>query len=116
MVDGYSTLSDENAITMRNVGISIPKLSQTSLANTLSSYPNPISASASVQYTMADASHINLSVFNILGERVMTLVNEVQDAGNHLVILNSDELTQGSYLLKLETNGTVLTQMIQIIK
>jgi len=116
VIDGYSTISDQQAVTFKNVDLNIPKLSQTNLTNSLNSYPNPFTSNSTVSYSIGEAGQVNIRLFNMIGEQVITLVNKHQDSGSYQINLDVNDLPQGVYLLKMETNGVVLTQMVNRIK
>lgn len=65
--------------------------------------PNPFDGQTLIPYSLGEQTHVNLEVFDIVGNRVMTLVNGMQAAGNHNVSFNSDQLADGMYLYVLTT-------------
>ena len=48
-------------------------------------YPNPFNAQTVIGYTLPRASHVEVAIYNILGQRVRTLIDEIQPAGHHHV-------------------------------
>lgn len=75
-------------------------------------YPNPFNPSTIISYNLPEKSLVNLEVFNILGEKVVTLVSESQQGGTHYVKFNGDKLASGVYFYRLNANG----QNIQVRK
>ncbi len=69
-------------------------------------YPNPFNPTTTIQYNLPVAGKVNLIVYNILGEKVESLVNENQPAGSHQITFNSDKLSSGIYFYKLEIEET----------
>ncbi len=67
-------------------------------------YPNPFNPSTTIQYQLPSAGTVNLIVYNILGEKVKTLINEYQTSGTHQAVFNSDKLSSGIYFYKLAIN------------
>jgi len=65
--------------------------------------PNPFNPSTTIEYTLAADTRAVVSVYNILGKQVRTLVNEDQKAGTYRVVFNADGLPSGLYFYKLET-------------
>ncbi|MGB5530745.1 MAG: FlgD immunoglobulin-like domain containing protein, partial [Ignavibacteriaceae bacterium] len=73
-------------------------------------YPNPFNPNTTINFTLPVASDVKLTVYNILGQEVITLLNEQKPAGNHRVNWNArdaggTQLTSGIYLYKLNASG-----------
>lgn len=73
-------------------------------------YPNPFNPSTSVKFGLPVASHVTVEIFNLLGQRVLTLVNEERSAGYHLVEWNGTSdagaaVGSGVYFLRMNANG-----------
>jgi len=71
-------------------------------------YPNPFNPTTTIQYDVAEASSVRLVVYNLLGQQVTTLVNQVQSPGFYSVAWNGTsgsglEVSSGIYFLRLET-------------
>ena len=73
----------------------------------ISSFPNPFNASTQIIFSLTDASHIQLDVYNILGEKIVTLLDEFMIPGKYTRNLNAGNLSSGIYLCRL-TNGKVI--------
>ncbi len=68
-------------------------------------YPNPFSAVTTIRYGLPSDAPVRIEVFNVLGQRVAVLVDEVQEAGNHEAVFHSRGLASGLYFCKLEAGG-----------
>ncbi len=79
-------------------------------------YPNPFNPSTIISFSIAQRSNVNLSVFNILGEKVATLMNETKDAGNYEAEFNASNLTSGIYIYKLEAGNFQSTKKMMLVK
>lgn len=84
-------------------------------------YPNPFNPSTSIEYTLDKTSHIVLSVFNLLGAEVRTLVNTVQPAGAHRVVWdgqqnNGKPASSGVYIYKLENGESVIAKKMTLLR
>ena len=79
-------------------------------------YPNPFNPSTVIRYSVPEASNVRIDVFNILGQRVATLINREHRAGNFDVTFDAANLSSGMYFYRLEAANTVLTQKMMLIK
>jgi len=68
-------------------------------------YPNPFNPSTRINYELPITNYVKLAVYNILGQKVRTLVNWRQEAGKHSIPFNAAGLSSGLYYYKLETNS-----------
>ena len=83
---------------------------------TLSSYPNPFNATATISFTLPQADRIQLDVFDINGRAITTLANEHFSAGEHRVSLDASLWPSGIYLCHLQTSHTTLTCKLLLLK
>jgi hypothetical protein len=79
-------------------------------------YPNPFNAETSIGYTVAEAGNVNLSVYDISGRLVETLVDGYQSAGEHLASWNASSVSSGVYFYKLSTSSYSATKMMNLLK
>lgn len=84
-------------------------------------YPNPFNPETRIQYQLAENSIVQISVFNILGQKVRTLVNSVQPAGVHQVVWNGrDEagqmVTSGMYIYKMQAGARTDFRRMVLLK
>ncbi|MBU1638383.1 T9SS type A sorting domain-containing protein, partial [bacterium] len=68
-------------------------------------FPNPFNPETKITFDMVDAGFVNLTVYNLLGQQVATLVNGTMDAGRHIVSFEAGSLPSGLYLYRMETDG-----------
>ncbi|MCL4279659.1 MAG: T9SS type A sorting domain-containing protein, partial [Ignavibacteriaceae bacterium] len=59
---------------------------------------------------------VRLSIYNLLGEQIMQLVNGFLEAGIHTVNFNASDLNSGVYLYKFETNGIIQSRKMILAK
>lgn len=90
-------------------------------ADLAQNYPNPFNLETVISYTLSQKSEVQLSVYNILGQNVKTLVHTVQDAGNHSVTWDGKNfggktIASGIYLYKLQTGNSVSTKKMILLK
>ncbi len=83
----------------------------------LSNYPNPFNPSTNIRYRLPKAGHVQLTVFNVRGKRLVTLMNGNQQAGWYEVPFNASSFPSGIYFYRLSTdNGFVRTQKMIFIR
>jgi DNA/RNA endonuclease YhcR with UshA esterase domain len=79
-------------------------------------YPNPFNPSTRINYSIKEEGLVTLRVFNILGQEVATLVNDIKDPGNYNVNFDANKLSSGIYLYKIDSNGFTQTKKMILIK
>jgi hypothetical protein len=79
-------------------------------------YPNPFNPSTTIQFALPARSHVNLSLFNTLGQRVAQLVNEELEAGYHEVQFNAANLSSGVYFYRLQAGDFIQTRRLLLIR
>ncbi len=70
-------------------------------------YPNPFNPSTKINYTIPQESFVNLSIYNMLGQKVMTLINDNEKAGKYDVTFDASKLASGVYLYRLTAGNYV---------
>jgi hypothetical protein len=79
-------------------------------------YPNPFNPSTSFSYAIAKAGMVKLTVYNLLGAEVATVVNEVQQAGTYTERFNAGNLSSGVYFYKLQAGDALLVKKMMLLK
>lgn len=79
-------------------------------------FPNPFNPATRINYGVAKSGNVEISVYNILGNKVATLVNEFKPAGSYTVDFNASKLSSGVYFYKISTNGFVQTKKMILEK
>jgi hypothetical protein len=65
-------------------------------------YPNPFNSTTVIKYNLPEISHVNIDIYNIIGRRLETLVDEVQAGGHYQVIWNAADYAGGIYFYKIQ--------------
>ena len=79
-------------------------------------YPNPFNPSTSIKYTLAETSDVNLKVYDVLGNEVVTLVNSTQNAGSHTISFDASNLASGLYIYTLNTGNFTSSKKMMLLK
>jgi len=79
-------------------------------------YPNPFNPSTKIKYGIAKAGNVEISVYNILGSKVASLVNGFKPAGTYSVNFDASKLSSGIYFYKITANGFVQTKKMILEK
>ncbi len=79
-------------------------------------YPNPFNPSTTIFYQLPRSSQVRLTVYDLLGREIMTLVNREQPAGEYSVKVNAGNLPSGIYLYRLEAGSFIQTRKMMLLK
>jgi len=79
-------------------------------------YPNPFNPTTTIRYGLPQRSSLTLSVFNTLGQKVASLVNETQNAGYHEVKFDGSNHASGVYFYRLMAGSFVQTRKLLLRK
>ena len=79
-------------------------------------YPNPFNPSTSLTLDVSDAGNVNVSVYNLMGQIVSTLMGGYMNAGSYTLTWDASDQVSGMYLVRAETSGVVSTKKLLLIK
>ncbi len=83
-------------------------------------YPNPFNPSTIIKYSIPENSNVSLTIYDLLGNEVTTLINKEQNAGNYEVIFNpsliNDGISTGVYFYTLRTGTATITKKLIYLK
>ncbi len=82
----------------------------------LQNYPNPFNNSTIIEFSLSQNTKVNLSVYNLLGELMNTIYNELLDVGYHKIEFNADNLPSGLYIYILKTETFFETRKMLLLK
>ena len=79
-------------------------------------YPNPFNSSTIISFTIPGLSNVLLEVYNLLGEKIVTLIDEPLNAGKHSVHFEADDLPSGIYFYVLKEAKHIQTKKMLLIR
>lgn len=79
-------------------------------------YPNPARSVAQVPYALPEAAVVEIVVFNVLGQRVATLINGQQAKGRGIVTMRTEGLPSGLYFVQMRVGPAIQTQRIVVAR
>jgi len=79
-------------------------------------YPNPFNPSTTINYSLPKSGNVKILVYNAIGSRVATIVNEYKPAGNYSVQINVSNLASGIYLYRLESGNYSTAKKFILLK
>ena len=90
----------------------------------MSAYPNPFNAQTSIQFGLPEAGNVNLTIYNLMGQKVAILVDGHKDAGHHTVAWDGANYSSGIYFYRLtvptesgsSTGDQVFTKRMTLLK
>ena len=79
-------------------------------------YPNPFNPSTKIKFSISKESNVNLSIYNVLGELISSLVNEQMKPGYYEYDFNASNLATGVYLYRIKAGNFVETKKMILMK
>ena len=79
-------------------------------------YPNPFNPSTTIKFTINKKEKVSLTVLNLIGQEVKTLVDEEKEQGNYEVKFNASNLPSGIYFYRLQVGSLVKTNKMVFLK
>ena len=79
-------------------------------------YPNPFNPVTTISFDIVNSSQVSIKVFDLLGNQVTTLVNEIKNGGSHSISWDASGLSSGLYFVKMEANNEVFIDKLMLMK
>ena len=79
-------------------------------------YPNPFNPNTMIRFSIPNEVQVNLSVYNVLGEKVKVLKNEIMKPGYYQVEFDASTIASGVYVYRIKTGGFIETKKMLLIK
>jgi len=106
----------QNPSPMPDVGIATESDGVVNDYKLYDNYPNPFNPSTQIRFTIPEQAHVTLSVYNILGQQVTTLVNESRPAGWHDVTFDASSFSSGVYIYRIVAGEYVESSQMLLVK
>jgi hypothetical protein len=122
-LQGFDIYHSEETIripaTMRVLPVGINDDSETNIPSAYElyqNYPNPFNATTLINYDLPVSAEVRLEIYNILGQRVETLVNENQPPGRYHITWNTDGLPSGIYFYRMTADSETITKKMILLR
>lgn len=79
-------------------------------------YPNPFNPSTVISFSIEKKSSVMISIYNVLGQKIRTLVNGDFTAGNHSINFNAENLSSGIYFYELKAGSQHIVRKMNLVK
>jgi len=110
----YEAFPEFSRTTLSLSGASASHLPQNYALN--QNYPNPFNPSTSISFDLPVASHVNLKIYNVLGQEVTDLVNEFMEAGSHSIPWDAARYSSGVYFYRISAENFTETKKMMLLK
>jgi hypothetical protein len=79
-------------------------------------YPNPFNPTTRIEFSLKEAGHVNMSIYDVLGQEVMQVVDRHIKAGHHWLTIKAQNLGSGIYFYKLSVNEFTAVKKMMLLK
>ena len=79
-------------------------------------FPNPFNPSTTINYEVASRGHVSINIYNMLGQTVGILVNEVKEPGRYTASFNGRALSSGLYFYEMRAGSFVSVKKMMLLK
>ena len=79
-------------------------------------FPNPFNPATEIRFALPEASHVTIDIYNVMGQKVTTLVDEHRDAGRHTVRWDGSYAASGVYFYRIEAGSFVESRKMILLK
>jgi len=91
------------------------------IINLHQNYPNPFNPVTTLRYDLSENGHVNITIYDMLGRQIKTLINQTQDAGYRSVIWNATNnygkpVSAGIYLYQIQAGEYISTKKMVLLK
>jgi len=79
-------------------------------------YPNPFNPATQINFTLPEATEVNLTIFNVAGQKVTTLLDGYKEAGSHTVTWDGSKFASGVYFYHIKAGEFTATRKMTLLK
>ena len=79
-------------------------------------YPNPFNPVTNIKFALPKPSEVKIEIYNVLGQRVLMLINENRPAGYHIVQVNANRLSSGVYFYRIQADHFSRVRKMMLVK
>ena len=79
-------------------------------------YPNPFNPSTQISFSLPQAMHVTVKVYDMLGREVATLLNNTASAGMTTIQYTASNISSGMYYYRLQAGETSITKKMMLLK
>ncbi len=113
----YYTLEVLDFQRMTSTGLKDPVSGQIGTKDILfQNYPNPFNPRTKVKYLLNKPGMVSIFIYDVMGRRIKTIVNEYQNSGSHSIIVDAGDMPSGNYYYQLVTNNSIQTKLMIVTK
>ena len=77
---------------------------------------NPFNPSTTLSFTISQNSNIKIAIYNVIGQRVATLIDGMQPAGTHMLSWDASMMPSGTYFVRMEAQTNIVTRKLLLVK
>lgn len=79
-------------------------------------FPNPFNPSTTIKYSLPEASFTAIKIYDVVGNEIATLVNEIKSAGTHQIVFNAESLSSGIYYYTIQSGSNSESKKMILLK
>lgn len=79
-------------------------------------YPNPFNPQTTIRFSLTEPQRVELTVFNLLGEKIVTLASDIYESGSHSIDWNAADYPSGIYFYRLQTGSFVESKKMILLR
>jgi hypothetical protein len=79
-------------------------------------FPNPFNPTTEIEFALPKLAHVRLEIYNIMGQKIVTLIDTQLDAGYHSIMWNAGNAATGLYFYRLQADEFVDTKKMLLMK